>query len=62
MGSWAERTEGKAATGGQGWERWWLTDQVRQWLVEWAVPHLHADKLGGTTGEPDRLHNPGFQH
>ena len=30
-------------------------------LVEWAVPHLCADKLGGTTGEQDRLSNPGLQ-
>ena len=27
-------------------ERWWLVDQV--------VPHLCADKLGGTAGEQDR--------
>ena len=33
--------------------RWWLEDQV--------VPHLPADKLGGTTGEQDRPCNPGFQ-
>ena len=25
-----------------------------------AVPHSCADKLGGTTGELDRPHNPGF--
>ena len=25
------------------------------------VPHLGADKLGGTTGERDRPHNPGLQ-
>ena len=29
------------------------------WLAEQIVPHLHVDKLGGTTGEQDRLHNPG---
>ena len=34
--------------------RWRLMDQV--------VPHLHADKLGGTIKEQDRPHNPGFQH
>ena len=33
----------------------------RQQLVDQAVPHLHADKPGGTTGEPDRLNNPGLQ-
>ena len=27
-------------------------------MAEWAVPHLHMDKLGGTTGEPDRPFNP----
>ena len=37
-----------------GGERWWL--------AECAVPHLCADKSGGTTGKQDRLHNPGFQH
>ena len=26
------------------------------------VPHLHGDKLGGTTGEQDRTRNSGFQH
>ena len=30
--------------------------------MDWAVPYLHADKLGGTTGERDRPHNPGFQY
>ena len=33
---------------------WW-------WLVDRAVPHLRADKPGGTTGEYDRPSNPGFQ-
>ena len=32
------------------------------WLVDWAVPHLHVNKPGGTTRERDRPHNPGFQH
>ena len=31
------------------------------WLVERVVPHFHADKPGGTTGERDRPRNPGFQ-
>ena len=35
---------------------------AKQQQVDWEVPHLHADKPGGTTGEPDRPHNPGFQH
>ena len=33
---------------------------VRGQLVEGVVAHLHADKLGGTTGEQDILSNPGF--
>ena len=45
MGSQVERTRGKAVVtaGGPGQERWQLE--------EWAVPHSHADKLGGTSGE-----------
>ena len=43
--------------GQPGWRgcvtRWRLVDQVS--------PHLHSDKLGGTTGDRDRLHNLGFQ-
>ena len=46
MGSWAERTYGKMAAGGQGWTRWQLAEQ--------AVLYLHVHKLGGTTGEQDR--------
>ena len=54
--------------GEDSWQRWRLAEQVRWYLVERArlaeqtVPHLHADKLGGTTGEWDRLWNPGSQH
>ena len=43
----------KAAARGPRW--------VRGQLVEGVVAHLHADKLGGTTREQDRSHNPGFQ-
>ena len=43
MGNWAERTCGKEAAGGLGW--------IRKWLADWVAPHLHVDKLGGTTGE-----------
>ena len=50
-GSRAERTRGKAAVG----------RPARQLLVEQAVPCSSADKPGGTTGEQDRPHNPGFQ-
>ena len=52
-GRWAEGTSGKEAARGLG--------QAKQQLVDWVVPHSHADKLGGTTGEQDRLSNPGFQ-
>ena len=38
-----EDLRGKAAAGGPGKVRWCL--------AEWVVPHLRADKLGGTTGE-----------
>ena len=31
-------------------------------LEDQGVPHLRVDKSGGTTGEQDRPHNPGFQH
>ena len=46
----------EAAAGGPG------EDQVKQQLVDWVVPHSCADKPGGTTGEQDRLYNPGFQY
>ena len=52
-GSWAERMCSKAEAGGWGWTRQQLEEQV--------VPHLHVDKLGETTGEQERLHNPGLQ-
>ena len=29
--------------------------------MEQVVPHSHADKLGGTAKEQDRLSHPGFQ-
>ena len=51
MGSWGKRMHGKAADGGQ----------VRWRLGDWTVPRSSADKPGGTTGEVDRWHNPGFQ-
>ena len=35
MGSWAERTRGKAEVGGPGQARWWLADPARQQTVEW---------------------------
>ena len=39
-----------------GGSRW-----ARRQLVDQAVPYSHADKPEGTTGEQDRLWNPGFQ-
>ena len=52
-GSWVESTHSKVAARGLGW--------VQQQLVDWAFPHLCADKPGGTTGEQDRPCNPGFR-
>ena len=50
-GSQAERTHSKAAARGLGWARQWLAEWVRQLLADQVVPHLCADKPGGTTGE-----------
>ena len=51
-------------TGRRGRDRQlgWRGRMTRCWLEDWEVPHLCAPKLGGTTGEQDRLCNPGFQH
>ena len=49
-----QRWAAKVAAGGLEWVKWWLVDG--------AVPHLLVNKLGGTTGKRDRLHNPWFQH
>ena len=63
MDSRVERTLGKAAARGPGQARWWLVDPVRWWLADRAIPHSCVDKPEGTTGEQDRLRNPGgFQH
>ena len=61
IGSWTERTQGKADSGRLGWARWQLVDLVRQWIADWVVPHSCSDKLGGITEEQDRAHNPEFQ-
>ena len=63
----SSRLVGGTETGGQGREDvWqgsgWKNRWMRQWLAERVVPHLRANKLGGTTGERDRLCNPGFQY
>ena len=39
----------------------WRGLAASQWLVEWVVPHSHADKPEEITGEQDRLQNPGLQ-
>ena len=69
MGSQAERTLSKVVVGGPSkaadcgarQARQQLADPARWQLMEQAVPHSHADKLGGTTREQDRPRNPGFQ-
>ena len=63
----SSRLVGGAEMGSQGGENVrqgssWQTGQARWWLPDQTVPHSHVDKLGGTTGELDRPHNPGFQH
>ena len=61
-GSWAagaERTHGKAASGGlrevvdcgTGQARLQLADPKRWWLADPAAPHSSIDRLGGTAGE-----------
>ena len=64
----SSRLVGEAETGSQRGEDAWPGKAVagglgkaRRWLADQEAPHLHADKLGGTTGEQDRPHNPGFQ-
>ena len=60
MGSLVEKTLARCSWR-TGWKRLWLADPARRQIADWVVPHLHADKLGWTTGEWDRLCNPGFQ-
>ena len=36
--------------------------QKQEDLGEVVVPHSCADKLGGTTGDRESPHNPGFQY
>ena len=64
----SSRLGGGTETGSRGGkDMWqgssWRTGLVRrrQWLAEQEVPHLSVDKLGGPTGDQDRMHNPGFQ-
>ena len=51
MGSQVERTRSKVA----------LADSRTWRIADWVVLHSNADKIGRTTGEQDRLHNPEFQ-
>ena len=70
MGSWMERTCGKAVAGGPsevadcgvGWSRLQLADPTRWWLADPVAPHLHINKLGGTAGEQSTPQNPELQH
>ena len=52
MGNWG----GEYSQQGGGWR----TGNVRLWMADWVVPHLCADKQGGTTGEQIRPQNQGF--
>ena len=57
------RQVGGAQTGKWGGEVAWQGHNKRTGagkVAVGAVPHLHEDKLGGKTGEQDRLCNPGF--
>ena len=64
-----ERTHGKAVAGrptkvadcGTGQARLQLADPPRWWLADPLAPHSRIDKPGATTGERDRLCNPGLQ-
>ena len=40
--------------------RWQLVDWVRQRQADQAVPHFYVHQPGGTTGERERLRNPGL--
>ena len=48
------RQVGEAETGS------WVERMQGKAAAEGWVPHFHADKPGGTTGEEDRLCNAGF--
>ena len=51
MGRQTERTHHKGV----------ISELIEAALVDWAVPHSCADRLGGTTRKRDRLSKPGFQ-
>ena len=52
MGRQTERTHHKGV----------ISELIEAALVDWAVPHSCADRLGGTTRKRDRSQNPGFQY
>ena len=49
-------TSQRSRDGQLGWRL-----EARQWLVQQAIPHLHADNPEGTTGERDRILETGFR-
>ena len=51
MGSGKERTPGKEMAGGPSKAADCGAGLAMQQLVERVIPHSHADKLGGTSGE-----------
>ena len=58
MGSWG----GEDAWQGGGWlTGGWRMGQARWLLGDQMDPNSCTDKPGGTIGEQERLHNPGFQ-
>ena len=49
--------------GGEVVARWWMEDWVGQVAAgRPGGPTFACGLLGGTAGEQDKLHNPGFQH
>ena len=63
MGSWdrEDMQQGGSWSTGVGEEVAGRVGQARWRIADWVVPHSHADKPGGTTGERDRPCNPGLQ-
>ena len=57
-----EETFIKTSSGSRDGQLGWRGHAARWWLEDWAVPHLCARKLGGTTGEQVRPRDPGCKH
>ena len=57
-----KKTHSSRPVGGAEMSSWGAENMQQEggWRTR-VVPHLHADKPGGTTEEQDRPHNPGFQ-